>query len=183
MTILRYGHTNTYYINGLLIDTDYAGTINQFYKCIKENNIDIKDIKYILATHYHPDHIGLVPELVNLGIKLIILDIQKDYVHFADNIFKKDKKSFTLIDESKAIVIPIEESRGFLKTLNIDATIISTKSHSDDSITILFDNGDCIIGDVEPYFYIDIYKDNIKLKEDWDKINSYNPKKIYYSHH
>ena len=32
MTILQYGHTKTYFINGLLIDTDYAGTINQFFK-------------------------------------------------------------------------------------------------------------------------------------------------------
>lgn len=120
MTILQYGNTKTYLINGLLIDTDYAGTINQFFKCINENNINIKDIKYILATHYHPDHIGIVPELMKLGIKLIVIDIQKDYIHFSDNIYKKDKLPFEPIDESKIIILPINKGREFLKSLNID---------------------------------------------------------------
>ena len=183
MIKLKYGNTNTYYINGLLIDTDYAGTINKFYRCIKENNINVKDIKYVLATHYHPDHMGLISELMNLGIKLLLIDIQKEYVHFSDHIFVKDKFNYKPIDESKAHIISINDSRLFLKSLNIDGEIISTPSHSNDSITIIFDNGDFIIGDLEPYDYIDIYKDNIKLKNDWDKINSYNPKNIYYSHH
>lgn len=33
------------------------------FKEIKSHCIDIKDITYVLATHYHPDHIGLVSEL------------------------------------------------------------------------------------------------------------------------
>jgi len=181
--ILKYGNTNTYYIYGLLIDTDYAGTINQFYKCIKENNINIKDIKYVVATHYHPDHMGLISELMKLNIKLLLIDIQKEYIHFSDNIFNKDKISYTPIDESLATIISIKDSRSFLKLLNIDGEIISTPSHSNDSISIILDNIGIIVGDIEPYNYIDIYKDNAKLKEDWDKINSYNPKCIYYSHH
>jgi glyoxylase-like metal-dependent hydrolase (beta-lactamase superfamily II) len=64
---LKYGNTNTYFVNGLLIDTDYAGTLPAFYRAIKEKGIAVTDIKYILATHYHPDHIGLVSELIKTG--------------------------------------------------------------------------------------------------------------------
>jgi len=92
---LKYGNTNTYFVRGinggLLIDTDYLGTLSAFYKSLKKNNISIADITYILATHYHPDHIGLVSELEKLGIKLLLLDTQYDYVHFADDIFKREK--------------------------------------------------------------------------------------------
>lgn len=56
-----------------MIDTDYAGTLPAFYKTIKELGIKVSDITYILATHYHPDHIGLVSELMSQGVKLIIL--------------------------------------------------------------------------------------------------------------
>ncbi len=36
MTIkLKYSNTNTYFVNGLLIDTDYAGTLPLFFKEIK----------------------------------------------------------------------------------------------------------------------------------------------------
>ena len=69
---LKYGNTNTFFIRGmsgnLLVDTDYAGTLSAFYRAIKDCKIKISDITYILATHYHPDHIGLVSELMNLHI-------------------------------------------------------------------------------------------------------------------
>ncbi len=51
MIKLKYGNTNTYFIQGkkggLLIDTDYAGTLSAFYKEIKKNNICISDITYV----------------------------------------------------------------------------------------------------------------------------------------
>ena len=43
ITKLKYGNTNTYFVNGvnggLLIDTDYAGTMQAFYKALKKNGI------------------------------------------------------------------------------------------------------------------------------------------------
>ncbi|MDE6732408.1 MAG: MBL fold metallo-hydrolase, partial [Oscillospiraceae bacterium] len=57
MIRLRYGNTNTFFINGrhgnLLVDTDYAGTLPAFYKEIKKYTITLRDITYVLATHYH----------------------------------------------------------------------------------------------------------------------------------
>lgn len=83
---LKYGNTNTFFIRGtngnLFIDTDYAGTLPLFYKELKKNNIKVNDITYVLATHYHPDHIGLVSELMELGVKLLLVDTQFEYVHF-----------------------------------------------------------------------------------------------------
>ena len=65
MIKLRYGNTNTFYIpgskGGLLIDTDWAGTLPQFFKAIKSAGLGISDISYVLATHYHPDHVGIMP--------------------------------------------------------------------------------------------------------------------------
>ena len=75
ITKLKYGNTNTFFIRGkpggLLVDTDYAGTLHAFYKAVKENKIKINDRTYVLATHYHPDHIGLVSELMKLGVTLL----------------------------------------------------------------------------------------------------------------
>ena len=50
MIRLKYGNTNTYFVNGLLIDTDYAGTVRGFYRALKENGLRMEDIKYVLAT-------------------------------------------------------------------------------------------------------------------------------------
>ena len=68
MIELHYGNTNTFLFSGsdgfLLLDTGYAGELNAFYKAIKAKGVQVKDIAFVLATHYHPDHIGLIPDLM-----------------------------------------------------------------------------------------------------------------------
>ena len=182
MIKLKYGNTNTFFIDGLLVDTDYAGTLSVFYTELKKNGIGIKDIKYVTATHYHPDHMGIIGDLVKQGVRLLLLEVQKDFVHFSDYIFERDKLNFTSIDETNAVVIPCESSREFLAGLGIAGTIIHTPSHSEDSVSLVLDNGDCIVGDIEPYEYIEAYPDNQKLKEDWDRLLEYNPRRIFFAH-
>ncbi len=51
MLRLKYGNTNTFFVEGsnggLLVDTDYAGTLPAFYKALKQNDIRIRDIEYV----------------------------------------------------------------------------------------------------------------------------------------
>ena len=184
---LRYGNTNTFLVRGshesILIDTDYAGTLPGFYKAIKDIGITVKDIGYILATHFHPDHIGLFGELMEQGVKLLLLEKQTASVHYSDELFAREPRlGFKPIDASNAVFVTPEESRSFLKELGIDGEIISTPSHSEDSISLILDEGICIVGDLEPYEFIEAYEDNTKLSEDWERILSFNPKLIYYAH-
>lgn len=184
---LKYGNTNTFFIRGtsgnLLLDTDYAGTLTAFYRAIKEQKIKTCDITYILATHYHPDHIGLVGELMNLGVKLLIIDTQYSYIHFADNIFSRDKRlAYEPIHEDKATIINIEESRAFLRKIGIAGEIVATTSHSADSISLILDSGECFVGDLEPIEYLAAYEQNDRLRYDWELVMRCAPKKIYYAH-
>ena len=187
ITKLKYGNTNTYFICGtacnLLIDTDYAGTLPAFYRAIKEHDIKIRDIDYVLATHYHPDHIGLVSEFIKQDVKLLILNTQEPYVHFSDKIFSRDKQlNYEPITTENAIVISCEESRNFLKSMGINGEIVATTSHSKDSISLILDSGECFVGDLEPMEYLGGYEKNEKLKSDWEIIMRYAPKVIYYAH-
>ncbi|MDE6319119.1 MAG: MBL fold metallo-hydrolase, partial [Lachnospiraceae bacterium] len=175
---LKYGNTNTFFIRGtsggLLVDTDYAGTLPLFYKELKKNAIRLSDITYVLATHYHPDHMGLVSELMQLGVKLLLLDTQVEYVHFSDEIFRREKRTeYMPIEENEAVLVKWEESRTFLHDVGIEGEIISTPSHSNDSVSLILDNGTCFVGDLEPINYLDAYEENEKLKEDWKLIMSY----------
>ena len=184
---LKYGNTNTFFIRGtsgnLLVDTDYAGTLTAFYRAIKEQTIKISDITYILATHYHPDHIGLIGELINQGVKLLVIDTQYSYIHFADNIFSRDKRlAYEPIHMDNAIIINTEESRAFLRNIGIDGEIVATTSHSVDSISLILDSGECFVGDLEPIEYLAAYDQNDRLNYDWELIMHYAPKKIYYAH-
>ena len=182
MKQLKYGNTNTFFISGLLVDTDYAGTQPAFYKALKQNEITVKDIRYVLATHYHPDHMGLIGELVRQGVKLLLMDVQKDSVHASDYIFERDRLPFVPFNEAEATVISCGESRAFLARLGISGEIIPTPSHSADSISLVLDNGDCIVGDLEPYAYLEAYDDNAQLKDDWARIFSFHPKRVFFAH-
>ena len=187
ITKLRYGNTNTFFIEGtsggLLIDTDYAGALPAFFKAAKAAGIDVQRISYLLMTHYHPDHMGIAAELQTLGVQLLVIDVQQSSIHFADGIFKRDKRlQYRSIDEAKMKIITCAESRAFLATLGINGEIIHTPSHSEDSITIVLDSGDAFVGDLEPLSYLAAYEENPELKRDWERVLSHHPRKIYYGH-
>lgn len=182
MIKLKYGNTNTFFVDGLLVDTDYAGTLPAFYKALKKNGITVRNIRYVLATHYHPDHMGLIGELVRQGVKLLLVDVQKDAVHTSDYIFERDGLPFVPLNEAQATVISCGESRAFLERLGIAGEIISTPSHSPDSVSLILDHGDCLVGDLEPYAYLEAYDDNTQLQDDWARIQAHHPKRIYFAH-
>ena len=175
MTELKYGNTNTFVMNGLLVDTDYAGTLGAFYKAIKRHNLKVSDLKYVIATHYHPDHCGLIGALQLQGVELVLMEEQVEYVHFPDAIFQRDGVDFVPADEKKALVLRCADSRAFLRTIGIQGEIVSTPSHSRDSVSILLDSGDCFVGDLQRREY------DPDL-EDWKRVMCFRPKRIHYAH-
>lgn len=183
MEILRYGNTNTYYLNGLLIDTDMPGTIHGFFRELKRHDLELGDIRYVLATHYHPDHMGLISELMSLGVRLLLVDKQKEYVHSSDAIFARQPHlRYQPIRETDATIITCAGSRGFLAELGIAGEIIPTESHSADGIALITDDGNSYVGDLEPLSFADAYEDNARLKSDWDAILSRHPTHVRFGH-
>lgn len=175
MVSLKYGNTNTFLINGLLIDTDYAGMLGAFYRAIKEQGIRIPDLKYVLATHYHPDHCGLIGELQRQGVKLALMDVQAESVHFSDYIFEREGKAYIPVSEKDAVIIRCADSREFLQTLGIQGEIIPTPGHSRDSVSVVLDSGDCFVGDLQR-------RDYDPGLDDWKEIMKRSPKRIWYAH-
>lgn len=186
-TKIRYGNTNTFYIKGngagILVDTDFAGTLPEFYKAAKAQGVSVSDIAYVLCTHYHPDHCGLASSLMSQGVKLLVMESQTGSLHYSDPIFTRQPRlEYVPIEDDKALVLSFANSRSFLSNLGIEGEIISTPSHSEDSICVMLDEGICLAGDLEPYEYLAAYSDNAALKADWDKVLSYSPKRICYAH-
>ena len=187
MIRLKYGNTNTFYVpgtnGGLLIDTDYAGTLPAFFRALKTNHLELGDISYVMPTHCHPDHVGLIGDLQKLSVKLLLIDSQLGRVRFADDIFSRDSRlRYVPIDEKLARIISCDESRTLLRSIGIDGEIIQTPSHSEDSVSVILDCGDCFVGDLEPYEYLEGYVDYPQLQKDWNLILSKDPRRILYAH-
>ena len=49
-------------------------------------------------------------------------------------------------------------------------------------ITLILDDGDCFVGDLEPFEYLEAYTENTQLMRDWEHIRSFGPKRIFYAH-
>ena len=184
---IKYSNTNTYLIHGkngdLLFDTGWAGTFGAFCKALGEKKLQLQSIRYLLISHFHPDHMGIAQEIADAGAVIVVMDVQTGYIHDPDYIFEKEKhKDFVPIDDSKIKIISIQKSRKFLKELGISGEIIHTPGHSDDSISLWLDKEkSLLVGDLNPLYELEMHKDT-QIAESWERLLKLKPDKIYYGH-
>ncbi|MGN0435477.1 MAG: MBL fold metallo-hydrolase [Wujia sp.] len=186
ITELKYSNTNTYLVKGkkgyVLFDTGWAGTFSVFCKALGELNIKAQEIQYLLISHFHPDHMGIAREIANLGVTIVVMDVQREFVHSSDYIFKKENcTEFEPIDDSKIRMIPIQDSRSFLNEIGIDGELLYTPGHSDDSVSLYLDEGIALVGDLNPLYELELHE-GTQIAESWEKLLARNLKKVYYGH-
>lgn len=186
VTELRYSNTNTYLVKGeagvLLFDTGWAGTFGQFTKVLGERNEQAQRIDCLFVSHFHPDHMGIAQEIADLGVTMVVLEEQRDFIHSADSVFAKDPKtSFVPIRDEEVTLLAAEDSRQFLGRLGIAGEILYTPGHSDDSITLWLDEGIALVGDLNPLYELPMHQ-GTQIAESWERVLARKPKKIYYGH-
>ena len=183
---LRYGNTNTFFVRGdmggLLVDTDMAGSMGRFFKALKRAGIRMGDISWAMATHFHPDHAGLLGEMQAMGVRVLLLKEQEGYAGYSDRIYERMGAEYRPVDRAKARVIPCGESRAFLAEMGIGGEILHTPSHSPDSVALVLDDGECLVGDLEPWGYLEGYGENEGLRSDWERIMGRGVKRVWFGH-
>ncbi len=186
MNILNVGYNSTnYYLlkieNGmLLVDNGWPGTLPKFLSVLKRKDVSSDEIKYLLVTHFHPDHSGLTQELKNMGASLILLESQVDFTGSMEEIYKSKGLSYLPITSEKNIVLNFVESREFLATLCLGGEIIPTPGHSDDSVTLILDEGFAFTGDLPHRFMLS--DDDLTSQQSWDKINKHKITRLFPAH-
>ncbi len=95
--------------------------------------------------------------------------------------YMKPQHNYLEINSVGNIVLSPGESRPFLASLGISGEIVSTPGHSDDSITLVLDEGVAFTGDLTPAFAATEDKENV-IRESWEKIRSLGAKTIYPGH-
>jgi glyoxylase-like metal-dependent hydrolase (beta-lactamase superfamily II) len=178
-----YDSTNYYVLADtspkLLIDVGWPGTLPKLQHQCKRLDISLQEIKHFLITHYHPDHAGLAQELKRIGLKLIVLENQLPAVP-ALRTYMKPQNNYVDIDLTDNTILKIDDSRAFLARLGMHGEIISTPGHSEDSITLILDEGAAFTGDLPHPMMTDDSMDTVRAS--WKKIRALKVKSIYPGH-
>ena len=186
MNIVNVGYQSTHYYvidtrgGKLLIDCGWPGTLPQLTAELKRTGIALQDIKYLLVTHFHPDHAGLTQELKSLGVLHLLLDVQMVFVSRMTEFFKNRKFPYVPIQTKDSTHLKVNESRKFLAGLGLNGEILHTPGHSDDSVTLILDEGYAFTGDLQPVFFLP--EDDPVSRQSWDKIHRHQIIKILPSH-
>lgn len=185
MNIVNVGYDSTnYYLleakaGKLLIDCGWPGTLPRLKAELKRKGIAIEEVKYLLVTHFHPDHAGITQELKNLGIKLVLLESQISFIVHFSNYFQGKNLPYLEIMQTDNLVLSFEESRAWLARLGIAGEILSTPGHSDDSVTLILDEGIAFTGDLHPAF---LNVEDPTIQASWEKIYQHKITRIFPGH-
>jgi endoribonuclease LACTB2 len=186
MNIVNVGYDSTnYYVLAdsgpkLLIDVGWPGTLPKLQNQCKRTGVKLEDLKHFLITHYHPDHAGLAQELKRTGVKLIVVDDQSAAI-LALREHMKPQDKYVEIDLKDNVVVSIASSRAFLARLGIQGEIISTPGHSDDSVSLVLDEGAAFTGDLT---HLLMLTDEVTdaAHQSWQRIRALGARTIYGGH-
>ena len=110
-------------------------------------DIPLAEIQYGLATHYHIDHAGLAQELKDVGVPLLMIDVQVPFVHLMKRHIKNLDR-FTEMSLEGNVIISVSDSRTLLHRVDSGGEILHTPGHSEDSVSLLLDDGRVFTGDL-----------------------------------
>ena len=108
------------------------------------------------------------------------MESQVGFINAMDEMYKSKNLPYFPITPEKNIQLKFTYSRAFLATLGLAGEIIPTPGHSDDSVTLILDEGFAFTGDLPPRFIIP--EEDAVSKQSWDRIYQHKITKIFPAH-
>jgi len=182
----------------VMIDCGVNGSIylNLLESHLKEIGINFSDIKLLIGTHMHLDHIGLSGSLREFDIPFALYKNSVDYldeyndwsVRFAGliKVAKNENAPLAFIEELKSIITPayagkltkpdILLSEGKIKSIKRELNVLFTPGHDyseislHDKYTKIIFSGDHILPRITPFIPVENEESNL-LKEFLDSLD------------
>jgi glyoxylase-like metal-dependent hydrolase (beta-lactamase superfamily II) len=178
-----YKSTNYYLIEAdrycLAIDCGCPATINDYGRQLRSTERKVQTIDYLIVTHFHVDHAGLVQEIKEQGVRFVLVDIQVNHIVPMETMIQK-KMKYKPINLKDNFFITVPESRKNLQSIGISGEVIHTPGHTEDSISIVLDSADVFIGDLRPENQI-MKTDSIS-KNSWTTLRTLGVQRVHPGH-
>jgi hydroxyacylglutathione hydrolase len=188
----------------ILIDGGAPKQARNFMKGIESLSINPKDIRLIVITHGHWDHIGSTKDIKEItGAKIALHRNEKDWLEKSlmplppavtlwGRIFAKIMAMFMPLVHVPAtkVDVVLGDEEASLAEYGIPGRIIPTPGHSMGSVSVLLETGDAFVGDLAmnglpmrvgpglPIFAEDLQK----VKRSWQVLLEKGAKTVYPAH-
>jgi len=187
VTIVNVGYRSTNYwvvsagTSRLLVDLGWPGTMGTMRANLDRMGVPLKEIRYGFATHYHIDHAGLAQDLKNAGVPLLVLEPQVAAIPLMKRS-TKPADHYSDIATHDNVVIPLAESRALLSRNGIAGEILHTPGHSDDSVSLLLDDGSVFTGDLTPSMLVGEDAASLTAAASWRLLRERGATRVYPGH-
>ena len=188
----------------IMIDGGAPKELKEFTKAIEEISIKPDDIKLMIMTHGHWDHIGSAKEIKDFtGAKIAMHEQEKEWLEKGlkplppgitlwGSIFRGIMAMFMPLVKipSTEVDVVLGDEGLSLDEYGIPGKVIYTPGHSAGSVSVLLETGDVFVGDMAmnkfplrfgpgmPIFA----EDTAKLKDSWKLLLDAGARTIYPSH-
>jgi len=186
VTVVNVGYRSTNFwvvsagTSRLLVDLGWPGTMGQLLANLTRAGVPLRELRYGLATHYHIDHAGLAQELKQAGVPLLVMETQVAAIPLMKQ-WTKPQDHYVDIAMDDNVVIPFTESRRRLEAIGIAGEIVPTPGHSDDSVSLVLDDGSAFTGDLTPVFLATPEQVDT-LTASWQRLREHGVTRIYPGH-
>ncbi|HEX9925480.1 MAG TPA: MBL fold metallo-hydrolase [Anaerolineae bacterium] len=186
ITIVNVGYRSTNYwvvsagTSRLLVDLGWPGMMGRMRASLKRMDVPLEEIWYGLATHYYIDHAGLAQEFKQAGVPLLVLDVQVQAIPLMKT-WIKPQDQYVDITTHDNVIISCAESRTVLERIGIPGEIVHTPGHSDDSVSLLLDDGSVFTGDLTHPAFIG-EEDAEAVSASWRLLRERGATRIYPGH-
>ncbi len=204
---VRMGITRCYIIQDkgtIMVDSGPPNKLDSFTKSMKKASIDPKQIKLIIHTHGHWDHIGSTKDIKeNTGAQIAVHEPDKDWLEKSLNqlppgvttwgrillkLTSRYMRSAQISATKVDIVLPDEEFS--LATFGIPGKVLYTPGHTMGSVSVLLETEDACVGDLAMnglHFHLrpglPVFADDLELvKKSWRLLLDQGAKTVYPGH-